>query len=50
MVMVATDPRIRRFSPTTEKLLNLIRAEVRRLIGELRFPLNLQNWMRCLQR
>jgi two-component system CheB/CheR fusion protein len=43
IVMVGTDLRIRRFSPTTEKLLNLIRADVGRLIGELRFPLDLQN-------
>ena len=43
MVMVGTDLRIRRFSPTTEKLLNLIRSDVGRLIGELRFPLDVQN-------
>ena len=43
MVMVGTDLRIRRFSPRTEKLLNLIGADIGRLIGELRFPLDLEN-------
>jgi two-component system, chemotaxis family, CheB/CheR fusion protein len=43
MVMVGIDLRIRRFSSTTEKLLNLIRADVGRAIGELRFPLQLEN-------
>ncbi|MGH7779032.1 MAG: CheR family methyltransferase [Candidatus Binataceae bacterium] len=43
IVMVGADLRIRRFSPTAEQLLNLIHADIGRLIGELRFPFDLQN-------
>ena len=43
MVMIGTDSRVRRFSPSAEKLLNLIGADIGRSIGQLRLPLDLQD-------
>jgi two-component system CheB/CheR fusion protein len=50
MVMVGRDLRIRHFSPSTEKVLNLIRADIGRLISELRFPLDLPDLDELLMR
>ncbi len=43
VVMVWPDLRIRRFTPTAEKLLNLIAADIGRPIGDVQLNLNLSN-------
>lgn len=43
IVMVATDLRIRRFTPMAEKVMNLIPGDVGRPIGDIKFKINLPN-------